>query len=109
MLKETLDYIDNELTKMGFKKKRPGDGWRIFTLGDNYFDVTKRFARFEIRLVKNKVSLSAMTATAVKERDRVSKIDWALSKRVSRDDVLSTAKKMIRDLKTNMKQVEKGK
>lgn len=109
-ISDDIQTIAEELKRTGFKTSKPGNGWRIFSIGDNYFDLTKKFARFEIRLLQNgKIMISAMVAVATNERDRISKITWAESKKVSKDDFFKKASKLLRDLKQNMTQKSESK
>jgi len=99
---ETLARIDEKLTTIGFTKSS-SKGVRLYILGDNFFNKTKRFARFEVRSYKKALLISALTATAVKGHDVVSKIDWAFSKKVSTEDFGKVAKDVINELIKNMK------
>jgi hypothetical protein len=102
-----LKQIDAKLLKNGFVKQKSEKGWYIYTLGDNYFNVTKRFARLEIRSMKSNIVVSGMTASSIRSGDRVSRIDWAETKKLSIDSFPKGAKQITYNLFLQLKSVKK--
>ena len=85
MSKQILQHIDELLIKSKFKKTFVAKGQRVYALGDNGFEKTKRFARFSIVHRNEKYSISAMTAVADTSggNGSVSRMDWVESAKVS--------------------------
>lgn len=104
MSKEVLQHIDLRLRRAGFSKVPTTKGNRIYTIGDNYFNITKRFARFSIHYANKKYSIAAITAVATRGGDRVSRIDWAESAKVTAEKFDTVAMRIMNNLLTQCKQ-----
>lgn len=100
---DTLKQIETKMLANGFKKHKAEKGWRIYVLGDNFFQLTTRFARLEIRNYGGKIIVSAMTASSIKGGDMVSRIDWAETKKLMPENFAPNAKKIVTNLFVNMK------
>lgn len=103
MSKEVMAHIEEKLQDAGFKKSFVSKGQRVYSKGDNYMEVTKRFARYSIIAANGKFAISAMTAVADNGRDRVSRMDWAESARVNADKFDTVAMRICNNLLTRVK------
>ena len=105
MSSEVLAHIEQKLKAAGFKKTFVSKGQRVYSLGDNYFEKTERFARYSITLHNKKYSIAAMTAIAIKGgRERVSRMDWVESARVGLDKLDTTAMRICTNLLAKVRQ-----
>ena len=105
MSKEVMAHIEQKLKDAGFKKTFVSKGQRVYSIGDNYFVKTKRFARYSVTLFKGKFAIAAMTAIAVpNNKTQVSKMDWVESARVGADKFDTTAMRICNNLLVKVKQ-----
>jgi len=100
---QALTLIRTKLKEFGFEKKKLGDQWELWTLGDNFFDKTNRYARFEMRGYPKKIMVSALTATATKNSSVVSQIDWSKTVKVPLSDFAKEALPLFSTMIKSMK------